>query len=85
MRRSSYVFAPGVGNERPYGDESACYEFTSAEIDRLEAAADTLQEMCLVAAQHGIDEKRYKELEIPAEAVPVIEWAWNEERVARTS
>ena len=71
--------APGVGNERPYWDESACYEFTSAEIDRLEAAANTLQEMCLAAAQHVIDEKRYAELEIPAEAVPMIEWAWNEE------
>jgi glutathionylspermidine synthase len=70
---------PGVGNERPYWDESACYEFTSAEIDRLEAAANKLQEMCLAAAQHVIDEKRYAELEIPAEAVPMIEWAWNEE------
>ena len=71
--------APGVGNERPYWDESACYEFTSAEVDRLEAAANALQEMCLAAAQHVIDHKRYEELEIPAEAVPMIEWAWNEE------
>ena len=51
---------PGVGNERPYWDESACYEFTSAEIDRLEAAANKLQEMCLAAAQHVIDNKRYE-------------------------
>ena len=71
--------APGVGNEWPYWDESACYEFTSAEVDRLEAAANELQEMCLAAAQHVIHEKRYAELEIPAEAVPMIEWAWNEE------
>jgi glutathionylspermidine synthase len=71
--------APGVGNERPYWDESACYEFTAAEVDRLEAAANALQEMCLAAAQHVIDEKRYAELEIPEAAVPMIEWAWNEE------
>lgn len=71
--------APGVGNERPYWDESACYEFSATEIDRLETAANTLQEMCLAAAQHVIDNKRYEELEIPAEAVPMIEWAWNEE------
>lgn len=64
---------------RPYWDESACYEFTTAEIDRLEAAANELQTMCLAAAQHVIDNKRYTELEIPAEAVPLIEWAWNEE------
>jgi glutathionylspermidine synthase len=79
LNSSSAESAPGVGNERPYWDESACYEFTSAEVDRLEAAANELQEMCLAAAQHVIDNKRYEELEIPAEAVPMIEWAWNEE------
>jgi len=64
---------------RPYWDESACYEFTSAEIDTLEAAGNQLQEMCLAAAQHVIDNQRYAELEIRAEAIPMIEWAWNEE------
>lgn len=64
---------------RPYWDESACYEFTAAEVDRLEAAANELQTLCLAAAQHVIDNQRYAELEIPAEAVPLIEWAWNEE------
>jgi glutathionylspermidine synthase len=64
---------------RPYWDESACYQFTSAEIDGIEAAGNQLQEMCLAAAQHVIDNQRYAELEIPAEAVPMIEWAWNEE------
>ncbi len=64
---------------RPYWDESACYEFTAAEIDQLEAAANELQSMCLAAAQNVIDNQRYAELEIPAEAVPLIEWAWNEE------
>jgi glutathionylspermidine synthase len=66
-------------NSRPYWDESACYEFTAAEVDTLEAAANELQTMCLAAAQHIIDKQRYAELEIPAEAVPLIEWAWNEE------
>lgn len=64
---------------RPYWDESTCYEFTAAEIDQLEAAANELQTMCLAAAQNVIDNQRYAELEIPAEAVPLIEWAWNEE------
>jgi len=64
---------------RPYWDESACYEFTSAEVDTLEAAANELQTMCLAAAQNVIDNKRYAELEILPEAVPLIEWAWNEE------
>jgi len=64
---------------RTYWDESACYEFTAAEVDMLEAAANTMQTMCLAAAQRVIDKKRYAELEIPAEAIPLIEWAWEAE------
>ena len=66
-------------NGQSYWDESAAYEFTAAEIDTLEAAGNTLQEMCLAAALHVIDEKRYAELDIPAEAIPAIEWAWENE------
>ncbi len=68
-----------LDNGQPYWDESAAYQFTSSEIDTLEAAGNTLQEMCLSAAQHIIDNKRYAELNIPAEAIPAIEWAWNNE------
>jgi glutathionylspermidine synthase len=35
--------------------------------------------MCLAAAQHIIDEKRYAELDIPEQAIEAIEWAWNNE------
>ncbi|WP_263368497.1 glutathionylspermidine synthase family protein [Edaphobacter bradus] len=69
----------GEGMDRPYWDESAAYQFSAAEIDRLEAAGNELQEMCLAAAQHVIDNKRYAELGIPAEAVAAIEWAWEAE------
>src|ERR1700722_19435182 len=68
-----------LDNGTPYWDESAAYSFTAAEIDTLEAAGNTLQEMCLAAAQHIIDEKRYAELDIPKQAVEAIEWAWNNE------
>src|SRR5271154_3346240 len=63
----------------PYWDESAAYQFTAAEIDTLEAAGNTLQEMCLAAAQHVIETKRYADLHIPEAAIPVIEWAWENE------
>ncbi len=66
-------------NGIPYWDESAAYQFTAAEIDTLEAAGNTLQEMCLAAAQHVIDTKRYADLHIPEAAIPVIEWAWENE------
>ena len=68
-----------LDNGQPYWDESAAYEFTTAEVDTLEAAGNTLQEMCLAAAQHVIDEKRYAELDIPEAAIEAIEWAWNNE------
>jgi glutathionylspermidine synthase len=35
--------------------------------------------MCLAAAQHIIDKKRYAELDIPDFAIEAIEWAWNNE------
>ncbi len=66
-------------NGLPYWDESAAYQFSAAEIDTLEAAANQLQTMCLAAAQHIIDNQRYAELDIHAEAIPAIEWAWNNE------
>ena len=66
-------------NGQPYWDESAAYQFTAAEIDTLEAAGNELQTMCLAAAQHIIDSKRYAELDIPIEAIPAIESAWNAE------
>jgi glutathionylspermidine synthase len=66
-------------NGTPYWDESAAYQFTSTEIDTLEAAGNQLQEMCLAAAQHIIDKKRYAELDIPEFAIEAIEWAWNNE------
>ena len=68
-----------LDNGLPYWDESAAYLFSAAEIDTLEAAANQLQTMCLAAAQHIIDNQRYAELDIPAQAIPAIEWAWNNE------
>src|SRR5437016_14291976 len=60
----------------PYWDESAAYQFSAAEIDTLEAAGNTLQKMCLNAAQHIIDKKLYAELHISADAIKTIEWTW---------
>ncbi len=71
--------SPTIMAPKPYWDESAAYRFTAAEVDELEAAANELQTMCLAAAQNVIDKQRYAELSIPSEAVPLIEWAWNQE------
>jgi len=65
--------------DRAYWNESAYYSFRSKEIDRIEAAANELHDMCLQAAQHIIDNNRFKELAIPDAAVPVIKQAWEDE------
>jgi glutathionylspermidine synthase len=64
---------------RPYWNESAYYSFTTAEIDRIELAANELHAMCLKAAQHIIDNNRFKELSIADAAIPVIKQAWEDE------
>ena len=55
----------------PYWDESVCYRFTAAEIDRLEAATNELHRICIEAAGHVID----------AETLPAI----RHPRVLRTA
>ena len=66
----------------PYWDESAYYQFTMKQVEELETATNTLHGMCLEAVQHVIDKKRYKELQIPEVAIPLIEHSWNEETAA---
>jgi len=73
-----YHTADGV----PYWDESAYYEFSSKQIDELESATNELHKLCLDAVQHIIDKKRYKELQIPEAAIPLIEYSWENETPA---
>lgn len=64
-------------DQGPYWDESAYYAFRPAEVDALEAAANTLHELCLAAAQVVIDRGWWARLGIPAAAVPVVLDSWN--------
>lgn len=59
-----------------YWNEGVFYEFSAAQIDRLEAAANQLQEMAIAAAQHVIDANLYHKLGIAARFVPLIEASW---------
>jgi len=60
-----------------YWDESACYRFSSAEIDELEIATIALQEMCIAAVEQVITRNLYSRLMIPPLAIPLIEYSWN--------
>ncbi len=48
-----------------YWDESACYEFMSAQVDKLDKATGELHDMCIEAAGNVIENNRFNELRIP--------------------
>jgi glutathionylspermidine synthase len=62
-----------------YWNEGAYYQFSSREVDELEAATNELQRLCLEAGQAIIDKRRFPEFGIPEAAVDAIVWAWNAE------
>ena len=68
----SYHTAPG----EPYWDESVCYRFTAAEIDRLEAATNELHRICIEAAGHVIERKLFAEFGIAERFVPLVVNSW---------
>jgi len=63
----------------PYWDESVYWEFSSAEIDRLEAATAEIQRLALAAGDVILDQDRLSEMGIPAQAGAAIRAAWNSE------
>ncbi|HEY1984360.1 MAG TPA: glutathionylspermidine synthase family protein [Terracidiphilus sp.] len=64
---------------KPYWDESAYWEFTSAEIDRLEAATAEIQRLALAAGDHILDQDRLAEMKIPNAAAAQIRETWKSE------
>ena len=68
-----------LADGKPYWDESAYWEFTSAEIDRLETATAEIQKLALAAGDHILDQNRFAEMKIPAAAAARICETWNSE------
>jgi glutathionylspermidine synthase len=63
----------------PYWDETAYWQFSSAEIDRLEAATAEIQRLALAAGDVILDQDRLGQMGIPAEARAAVRAAWNGE------
>ena len=61
---------------KDYYDETAAYTFTSAEIDRIEAATIELFDRCLDVVQYVIDNELWDEFHIPRKYAPLIRWSW---------
>ena len=74
VEEQGLIFHSPDAETTTYWNESAYYEFTSAQVDELEAATNKLQEMCLTAVQHVIDKDRFQEMSIPAAAIFKVAW-----------
>ena len=63
---------------RVYWDESACWRFTADEVDRIEAATDTLYGLCLQAIEAVVGGGRLGEFGYDAPAIALIEASWRQ-------
>ena len=61
---------------QPYWYESACYHFSTTEINELEAATQSLQELYIEAAERIIEEDRFSQLCIPPEFAELCRKSW---------
>jgi glutathionylspermidine synthase len=73
-----YHTADGV----PYWDESAYYQFSTAEIDALEAATYALDKMCLDAVEHVIHEDLFDRFLIPPPYRDYIRQSWEHDELS---
>jgi glutathionylspermidine synthase len=64
-----------------YWDESACYVFTTVEIDQIEKATYALNDLCLKAVDHVIQHELWEQFQIPPTFADCIEESWDEEEI----
>jgi glutathionylspermidine synthase len=62
-----------------YWDETACYRFTAAEIDKLEAATGELQARSIDAVQRVIEKRDYARFKIPEAFHKLVEDSWEDD------
>jgi glutathionylspermidine synthase len=72
--RLGFAFAEIAGE--PYWDETACYVFTAEQVDRLEAATEELDRLCLRAVAHAVTHDLNGPLGIPDGAWPIVKASW---------
>jgi glutathionylspermidine synthase len=63
----------------PYWDESAYWEFSAAEVDRLEAATAEIQRLVLAAGDVILERGWLEKMHIPAKAAAYIRQTWQSE------
>lgn len=60
-----------------YWDESACYRFSSSEIDMIEEATWKLHELCIQAVDHVIAKRAFKPFALPDWFIEYAVASWN--------
>jgi glutathionylspermidine synthase len=75
-RAHALGFAYAEISGEPYWEETACWEFTSGEVDTLESATAELERLALAAADHAISHGRHAILGIPETAWPLLVRSW---------
>ena len=68
-------------DEMPYWDENVYYQFTPKEIDAIERATYALNDMCLAAVQHVIDEALFDLFLIPPAYVQWVKDSWERDEL----
>ncbi|MEV6965323.1 glutathionylspermidine synthase family protein [Hamadaea sp. NPDC051192] len=67
------------GRPTTYWDESAYYEFSLAEVERLEEVVAELHELCLDAVEHVVATRRYADYGITdSRVIQLIEQSWRD-------
>jgi glutathionylspermidine synthase len=66
---------------RPYWDESAFYQFRAAEIDELEKATYALNDLCLKAVEHVLDQNRLAEFNVPPPFHDWLRQSWEKDEL----
>ncbi len=64
-----------------YWDESACYRFRTAEVDAIEKATYALNDMCLKAVEHVIDQNLFDRFQIPESFAPFVARSWDQDEL----
>jgi glutathionylspermidine synthase len=62
--------------DEPYWDESAFYQFTAYEVDTIEAATQSLHDMCMELVQEVIDKRLFGLFMIPKEYEDLVIESW---------
>lgn len=64
-----------------YWDESAFYTFTSRQVDELEKATQTLNDLCLKACEHVITKRDWASVGIDAAAGELVVKSWDRDEI----